>query len=65
VGCSVIVVEKIEINGIKYVLTYLDNGKYIEWDSVKYVEAIDTIGFDRIYVEAEEVIEIENIKGEI
>ena len=52
-----IVTEKIELNGIEYIRNYSDSGFYIERDGVKYGEAIDPIGYERVYTETEELIE--------
>lgn len=54
-----IVTEKIELNGIEYIRNYSDGGFYIERDGVKYGEAIDPIGFNRVYTETDELIEVE------
>lgn len=54
-----IVTEKIELNGIEYIRNYSDNGFYIERDGVKYGEAIDPIGYERVYTETDELIEVE------
>lgn len=54
-----IVTEKIELNGIEYIRNYSDSGFYIERDGVKYGEAIDPVGFGRVYTETDELIEVE------
>ena len=52
-----IVVEEIEIDGIKFRKTVSDAGFYITRDGAKYAEAIDPIEFtDRIYTETDEEI---------
>lgn len=48
-----IVTETIEINGVEFVRTYSSSPVYIERDGVRYVEAVDPIGFGREYVETE------------
>ena len=54
-----IVTEKIKLNGIEYIRNYSDEGFYIERDGVKYGEAIDPIGYERVYTETDELIEVE------
>ena len=49
--------ENITINGEQFVRTYSDSGFMIERDGVQYDEAIDPIGFDRVYIETEEPTE--------
>ena len=51
-----LITELIEINNTTYIRNYSDIGCYIERDGVKYAEAIDPVGTDRIYTETEEVI---------
>lgn len=51
-----LITELIEINGTTYIHNYSDKGCYIERDGIKYAEAIDPVGTDRIYTETEEVI---------
>ena len=51
-----LITELIEINDTTYIHNYSDIGCYIERDGVKYAEAIDPVGTDRIYTETEEVI---------
>lgn len=54
-----IVNETVVINGVEYSKTYSDSGRYIERDGDLYVEAIDPIGYDRVYTETEIEIPIE------
>jgi hypothetical protein len=55
-----IVVEEIEIDGIKFRKTVSDSGFYITRDGAKYAEAIDPIEFtDRIYTETDEKIPVD------
>ena len=51
-----LITELIEINDTTYIRNYSDKGYYIERDGIKYAEAIDPVGTDRIYTETEEVI---------
>ena len=51
-----LITELIEINNTTYIRNYSDKGLFIERDGVKYAEAIDPVGTDRIYTETEEVI---------
>ena len=51
-----LITELIEINNTAYIRNYSDKGSYIERDGIKYAEAIDPVGTDRIYTETEEVI---------
>lgn len=54
-----VITEKITINNVEYIKNYSDDGFYIEREGVKYSEAIDPIGFDRMYTETDEKIEVE------
>lgn len=56
-----IITETITINGKEYTRNYSDRGFCIERDGVKYGEAIDPLGTDRVYTETEELIEGEMI----
>ena len=49
--------EVIEINGTQYRKTYSDSGYYIERDGMRFSEAIDVIGADFVYTEADVKIE--------
>ena len=51
-----LITELIEINNTTYIRNYSDKGLFIERDGIKYAEAIDPVGTDRIYIETEEVI---------
>ena len=51
-----LITELIEINDTTYIRNYSEQGLYIESDGIKYAEAIDPVGTDRIYTETEEVI---------
>lgn len=53
--------ENIIINGKEFIRTYSDNGYMVERDGVQYDEAIDPIGFDRVYTETN--IHISNEMG--
>ena len=55
-----VITETITLNGIEYIRNYSDTGHYIERDGVKYGEAIDPVGTDRVYTETDELIEVEN-----
>jgi hypothetical protein len=48
-----IISENITINGHEFIRTYSDNNKMIERDNVQYFEAIDPVGFDRVYIETD------------
>ena len=49
--------EVIEISGTQYRKTYSDSGYYIERDGMRFSEAIDVIGADFVYTEADVKIE--------
>ena len=51
-----LITELIEINNTTYIRNYSDKGLFIERDGIKYAEAIDPVGTDRLYTETEEVI---------
>ena len=51
-----LITELIEINNTTYIRNQSDQGLFIERDGIKYAEAIDPVGTDRIYTETEEVI---------
>ena len=51
-----LITELIEINDTTYISNYSDKGIFIERDGIKYAEAIEPVGKDRIYTETEEVI---------
>lgn len=51
-----LITETIEINGVNFIHNYSDDGHFVERDGVKYADAIDPVGMDRIYIESEEVI---------
>lgn len=53
--------ENITINGKEFIRTYSDNGYRVERDGVQYDEAIDPIGFNRVYTETN--IRISNEMG--
>lgn len=53
-----IVSETIVLNGKEFIKTYSDSNLYIERDGLKYSEAIDPIGFNRVYSETNEPIEV-------
>ena len=55
-----VITETITLNNIEYIRNYSDTGHYIERDGVKYGEAIDPVGTDRVYTETDELIESEN-----
>lgn len=59
-----VVQREITIGGVTYIKTYSDADKYVERDGVKYVEAIDPVGTDRVYTESEESIHGEEISDE-
>ena len=43
--------KTVTINGVDFQHTYSDAGYLIERDGVQYVDAVDPIGTDRVYVE--------------
>ena len=51
-----LITELIEINNTTYIRNYSDKALFIERDGIKYAEAVDPVGTDRIYTETEEVI---------
>ena len=56
-----IVRETIEINGKQYDHTYSDSGRRIYRDGVSYETAIDPLNSGRVYMEAEEVIAVDEL----
>lgn len=54
-----IVTEKITINDREFIRTYSNSGCYVVRDGVSYSEAIDPIGFDRVYTETSKPIGVE------
>ena len=61
-----IVTETVTINGKEFIRNYSDAGYLIERDGVRYGEAIDPVGYDRVYTETDELIEGEDeeVSGE-
>lgn len=53
--------ESMTINGKAFVRTYSDSGYMVERDGVRYGEAIDPAEFDRVYMETDELIELDNM----
>ena len=51
-----VITETVEINDKTYIRNYSDQRLFIERDGIKYAEAIDPMGMDRVYTETEEVI---------
>lgn len=51
-----LITELIEINDTTYIRNYSNSGYFIERDGIKYAEAVDPVGTDRIYTETKEVI---------
>lgn len=56
-----IITEPITINEKEYIHNYSDSGFYIERDGVQYSDAIDPVGYDRVYTETDILIETEEI----
>lgn len=56
-----IITESITINEKEYIHNYSDSGFYIERDGVQYSDAIDPVGYDRVYTETDILIETEEI----
>lgn len=54
-----IITENITINGNTFIRTYSDNNRMIERDNIQYFEAIDPVGFDRVYTETDIIIDDE------
>lgn len=52
-----------EINGVSYTYTYSDSGYMIERDGVRYSDAIDPIGSNRVYTETDELIESDAVEA--
>lgn len=50
--------EFLTIGGKDFVKTWSDSGKMIQRDGVFYEEAMDPAGFDRVYTETEQDIEL-------
>ena len=59
-----ILTDTIDIRGETYLKTYSDNGMMIERDGVKYDEAIDPVGSNRIYSESSDAINVALTKEE-
>lgn len=53
-----IIIENVIINGKEFIKTYSDSGYRIERNGAIYDEAIDPIGFDRVYTETNELIPV-------
>jgi hypothetical protein len=51
-----VITETVEINGTQFTRNYSNSNYYIKRDGIKYAEAIDPMGTDRVYTETEEVI---------
>lgn len=56
-----IIVEKVIFNNKEFVRTYSDAGYMVERDGIRYAEAVDPVGFDRVYIETDELIEIPEV----
>lgn len=52
-----VITETITIRNKEYLHNYSDAGFYIIRDGIKYADAIDAIGSDRVYEETDELIE--------
>lgn len=52
-------------DGVDLVRTYSDKGYMIERDGILYEEAIDPVGFDRTYTEAETPTETEATEADL
>lgn len=48
-----IIAENVTINGMEFVKTYSDEGRYVVREGIPYSEAIDPVGTGRIYEEGE------------
>lgn len=59
-----ILTDTVDIRGETYLKTYSDNGMMIERDGVKYDEAIDPVGSNRIYSESSDAINVAPTKEE-
>lgn len=57
--------ETITINGKEFIRTYSDRGFMVERDGIQYDEAIDPVGFDRTYTEAETPTETEATEADL
>lgn len=53
-----IIIENVIINGKEFIKTYSDSGNRIERNGAIYNEAVDPIGFGRVYKETDELIQI-------
>lgn len=51
-------------DGVNLYRSYSDKGFYIERDEVRYEEAIDPEGTDRVYTETTELIPVDEITAE-
>lgn len=54
-----IITEQVIINEREFMRTYSDAGYMIERDGARYSEAVDPLGTGRVYVETDELIEVE------
>lgn len=54
-----IITETILINDKEFIHTYSSSGLMIERDGIRYAEATDPVGYNRTYIETDEVIEVE------
>ena len=55
-----VITENVTINGKEFIKNYSDSGFMIEREGVQYSEAIDPVGFDRVYTETDIPIEGES-----
>ena len=60
-----IVQERYEVNGVGFVKTYSDSGRYVVRDGVEYEEAHDPAEFGRVYTEGDPIPDEEYDAGEI
>ena len=60
-----IITENYQINGVDFVRTYSDAGRYVVRDGISYEEACDPAEFDRTYTEGDLIPDTESNAEEL
>lgn len=60
-----IVTENYQINGIDFIRTYSDAGRYVVRDGINYFEACDPAEFGRTYTEGDVILDIDTDADEL
>ena len=60
-----IITENNQINGVDFVRTYSDAGRYVVRDGISYEEACDPAEFDRTYTEGDLIPDTESNAEEL